>query len=300
MTRRSTTHVQTTSADEPARPAAARTSGATTAAADARADPAARTAALRALAEEASARFAALEETLAPDELAAAVSAWAAHTFGADLAVACSMADAVLPHVVSQHRPGVDVLFLETGYHFPETLRTRDRVARELDVTVVDVLPERTVPQQDADLGARLHDRDPAACCALRKVDPLRRALSGYDAWVTGVRREEGPTRADTPLVTYDEAFDLVKINPLVTWSFGQLMGYSHDHGLPENPLLEQGYPSIGCAPCTRAVAPGEDPRAGRWADSDKTECGLHPAGDSPSTIAPLSLLTVDTTQEPT
>lgn len=214
MTRRSTTHVQTTSADEPARPAAARTSGATTAATDARADPAARTAALRALAEEASARFAALEETLAPDELAAAVSAWAAHTFGADLAVACSMADAVLPHVVSQHRPGVDVLFLETGYHFPETLRTRDRVARELDVTVVDVLPERTVPQQDADLGAQLHDRDPAACCALRKVDPLRRALSGYDAWVTGVRREEGPTRADTPLVTYDEAFDLVKINP--------------------------------------------------------------------------------------
>lgn len=267
-----------------------------------------RTARLRALVEEASQHFSALEDELGPGQLAEAVSAWAAQTFGRDLAVACSMADAVLPHVVAQHLPGVDVLFLETGYHFPETLETRDRVARELDVTVVDVLPLATVAEQDSSLGPRLHDRDPAACCALRKVDPLRRALSGYDAWVTGVRREEGPTRAHTPLITYDESFDLVKINPLVTWSFGQLMGYSHDHGLPENPLLEQGFLSIGCAPCTRAVAPGEDPRAGRWANSAKTECGLHPSGDAPadddastdtpSAVTPLSLLTVDTAQE--
>ncbi|WP_193104050.1 phosphoadenylyl-sulfate reductase [Brachybacterium sp. FME24] len=272
------------------------------------ADRAQRTARLRALADDASQRFAALEDELGPDELAEAASAWAAQTFGRDLAVACSMADAVLPHVVARHQKGVDVLFLETGYHFPETLETRDRVARELDVTVVDVLPERTVPEQDTALGARLHDRDPATCCALRKVDPLRKALSGYDAWVTGVRREEGPTRANAPLISYDESFDLVKINPLVTWSFGQLMGYSHDHGLPENPLLQQGFPSIGCAPCTRAVAPGEDPRAGRWAASAKTECGLHSSSDSPSgdtlsggassTVTPLSLLTVDTAQE--
>jgi phosphoadenosine phosphosulfate reductase len=263
----------------------------------------ARTARLRAVAEEASARFAALEDELSPEELADAASAWAAETFGDSLAVACSMADAVLPHLVARHRPGVDVLFLETGYHFPETLATRDRVAEELDVTVVDVLPERTVPEQDQEFGARLHDREPASCCAMRKVDPLRRVLGGYDAWVTGVRREEGPTRAGTPLVTYDEAFDLVKINPVVTWSFGQVMGYSHDHGLPENPLLQQGYPSIGCAPCTRAVAPGEDPRAGRWAGSDKTECGLHP-GDSDSapagggTVTALTLLSVDPAQE--
>lgn len=284
------------------------TTGTGTVREDTMTDRAARTARLRALAEEASQRFAALEDELTPDALAETVSAWAAQTFGRDLAVACSMADAVLPHLVSGHLPGVDVLFLETGYHFPETLQTRDRVARELDVTVVDVLPERTVPEQDADLGARLHDRDPAACCALRKVDPLRRALSGYDAWVTGVRREESPTRAGTPLVTFDESFDLVKINPLVTWSFGQVMGYSHDYGLPENPLLQQGFPSIGCAPCTRAVAPGEDPRAGRWAGSDKTECGLHPGtGAAPSAtaptgtdraVAPLQLLTVDTAVE--
>ncbi|MFC7374788.1 MULTISPECIES: phosphoadenylyl-sulfate reductase [unclassified Brachybacterium] len=266
----------------------------------------ARTTRLRALAEDASQRFAALEDTLGPEELAAAVSAWAAETFGESLAVACSMADAVLPHVVSQHQPGVDVLFLETGYHFPETLATRDRVAEELDVTVVDVLPERTVPQQDQEFGAKLHDRDPGACCAMRKVDPLRGALGGYDAWVTGVRREEGPTRAGTPLVTYDENFDLVKINPLATWSFERLTAYSRDRELPENPLLEQGFPSIGCAPCTRAVAPGEDPRAGRWAGSAKTECGLHPAGDdtrpSPQPVTlPVptrNLISVDPEQE--
>lgn len=269
--------------------------------------PEQRTARLRALAAEASARFAELEKELEPEELALAASAWAAETFGSSLAVACSMADAVLPHVVSRRAPGVDVLFLDTGYHFPETLATRHRVARELDVTVVDVLPERTVAQQDAAFGAKLFERDASACCAMRKVEPLRRALSGYDAWVTGVRREESPTRANAPVVTYDENFGLVKINPLVTWSFERLMGYSAEHALPENPLIHQGYPSIGCAPCTRPVAPGEDPRAGRWAGSAKTECGLHP-GDAPAPtptpsggtapIAALSLVSVTTDQE--
>ncbi|WP_114855723.1 phosphoadenylyl-sulfate reductase [Brachybacterium sp. YJGR34] len=262
-----------------------------------------RTERLRAVAAEASERFAALEQDLGPEELAEEASRWAAETFGSSLAVACSMADAVLPHVVARHRPGVDVLFLETGYHFPETLATRDRVARELDVTVIDVLPERTVAEQDAAHGARLHDRDPGACCAMRKIDPLRAALRGYDAWVTGVRREEGPTRAGTPVVTFDEAFGLVKINPLVTWSFDRLMGYSREHALPENPLLDQGYPSIGCAPCTRAVAPGEDPRAGRWSGSAKTECGLHPGTEqagapADGSVTALSLLSLDTTQE--
>ena len=233
---------------------------------------------LRALAEEGAQRFAPLEADLTPATLADAVSAWAAETFGARLAVACSMADAVLPHVVSERAPGVDVLFLETGYHFAETIDTRHRVADALDVTVIDVQAPRSVAQQDAEFGPRLHDRDPGACCAMRKVEPLREALTGYDAWVTGVRREEGPTRADTPLVTYDEAFGLVKINPLVTWSFDDLLAHSERNLLPVNPMLSQGYPSIGCAPCTRRVAPGEDPRAGRWAGFAKTECGLHPA----------------------
>lgn len=270
--------------------------------------PEQRTARLRAIAEEASARFAELEQELGPEELASAVSAWAAEQFGPSLAVACSMADAVLPQVVAAQRPGVDVLFLDTGYHFPETLATRDRVEQELDVTIVDVLPEHTVAEQDAEHGPRLHDRDPGACCGMRKVAPLKRVLAGYDAWVTGVRREEGPTRAATPVVTWDEGFGLVKINPLVTWSYDRLMAYSSEHGLPENPLLHQGYPSIGCLPCTRAVAPGEDPRAGRWAGKEKTECGLHPseggtgteqdAQGAPIAAVPLQLITVNTAEE--
>lgn len=208
------------------------------------------------------------------------VLAWAADEFGHSLAVACSMADAVLPHVVSRHVPGVDVLFLDTGYHFPETVRTRDEVARRLDVRVVDVRPKRSVVAQDAEHGGRLFERDPGQCCALRKVEPLRAALGGYEAWITGVRRDEGPTRANTPVVTWDAANGLVKINPLATWTFDEVMAYSSSWDLPASPLLDQGYPSIGCAPCTRAVRPGEDPRAGRWAGFAKTECGLHP-GDS-------------------
>ncbi|WP_284304709.1 phosphoadenylyl-sulfate reductase [Mobilicoccus caccae] len=249
---------------------------------------------LRQLAERASAHFAELDATgdLPPYLLSEAVLSWAATQFADSLAVACSMADAVLPHVVAQHVPGVDVLFLETGYHFPETIQTRDKVADSLDVTIVDVLPERTVAEQDAEHGPRLHDRDPGLCCALRKIEPLRRTLAGYDAWVTGVRREEGPTRADTPLVTYDESFGLVKINPLATWSFDDLLSFSERELLPVNPLLGQGYPSIGCAPCTRPVAPGEDPRAGRWAGFAKTECGLHPAGSTAADTTPDSTTT--------
>ncbi|WP_392542260.1 phosphoadenylyl-sulfate reductase [Oryzobacter telluris] len=225
---------------------------------------------LRALAEEGA-------RELGPDATADEVAAWAARTFPGTLAVACSMADAVLPAVVANHAPGVDVLFLDTGYHFAETYGTRDQVAHELDVTIVDVMPKLTVAEQDAEYGPRLHDRDPAACCRMRKVEPLQGALAGYEAWVTGVRREEGPTRADTPLVTFDEQFGLVKLNPLAAWSFDELIDYATDHRVPVNLLLSDGYPSIGCEPCTKRVEPGEDPRSGRWAGFAKTECGLHP-----------------------
>ncbi|MCS6710873.1 phosphoadenylyl-sulfate reductase [Brachybacterium sp. EF45031] len=238
---------------------------------------------LQALAEEAAEHFRAREGEVSPEELAQEISVWAAETFGDRLAVACSMADATLPHVVAQHAPGVDVLFLETGYHFPETLTTRDAVAQALPVHVVDVSAPQSVPEQDAEHGPQLWARDPGLCCALRKVAPLRGALAGYDAWVTGVRRDEGPTRAQTPLVTWDEGFGLVKINPLALWTFDEVMAYSRRHGLPENPLLQQGYPSIGCAPCTQRVAPGADPRSGRWAGFEKTECGLHPGTDGGS-----------------
>ncbi len=208
--------------------------------------------------------------------LADEVAAWAAHHFRGTLAVACSMADAVLPHVVSRFAPGVDVLFLDTGYHFSDTLVTRDIVAQDLPITVVDVRPELTVAEQDAQYGARLHDRDPALCCRLRKVEPLARALPTYEAWVTGVRRDEGPTRADTPLVTWDTKNGLVKVNPLAAWTLDEVMAYAAEHRVEVNSLLAEGYPSIGCEPCTRRVAPGDDPRAGRWAGFTKTECGLH------------------------
>ncbi|HEY8294253.1 MAG TPA: phosphoadenylyl-sulfate reductase [Micrococcaceae bacterium] len=211
------------------------------------------------------------------DASAQDVIAWVTRNFDVrDVAVACSMADAVLPALVADQLPGVDVLFLETGYHFPETHATRQEVAANLNVNVVDVLPGHTVAEQDSLLGKDLFARDPGQCCALRKVAPLRRTLAGYRLWFTGVRRDEAPTRINTPLVSWDEANGLVKVNPLATWTFDALVEYSDANLLPVNRLLGQGYPSIGCAPCTRKVAPGEDPRSGRWAGTSKTECGLH------------------------
>lgn len=227
------------------------------------------TAELRALAEQAAVDLA--------DASADDVAAWAARTFPGSLAVACSMAgDTVLPHLVARHAPGVDVLFLETGYHFPETLGTRDALASAIDARIIDVLPERTVAEQDAEHGPRLHDRNPTLCCQLRKVDPINAELAGYEAWVTGIRREDNALRAQAGVVEWDAVHAMVKVNPLAAWTFDELLDYAGDHQVPVNLLLTDGYPSIGCAPCTRRVEPGEDPRAGRWAGLAKTECGLH------------------------
>ena len=227
------------------------------------------TAELRALAEQAAVDLA--------DASADDVAAWAARTFPGSLAVACSMAgDTVLPHLVARHAPGVDVLFLETGYHVPETLGTRDALASAIDARIIDVLPERTVAEQDAEHGPRLHDRNPTLCCQLRKVDPINAELAGYEAWVTGIRREDNALRAQAGVVEWDAVHAMVKVNPLAAWTFDDLLDYAGAHQVPINLLLSEGYPSIGCAPCTRRVEPGEDPRAGRWAGLAKTECGLH------------------------
>lgn len=224
---------------------------------------------LKALAEEAAVTLA--------DATAEEAVAWAGETFGTSLAVACSMAgDTVLPHLVARVVPGVDVLFLDTGYHFIDTLVTRDELAEVIDARIVNVLPLQTVPEQDAEYGAKLHDRDPARCCQLRKVDPIDRELTSYEAWVTGIRREDNVLRAHAAIVEWDERHQMVKLNPLAAWSFDDLIDYAQSHGVPFNQLLTSGYPSIGCEPCTRMVAPGEDPRAGRWAGLAKTECGLH------------------------
>jgi phosphoadenosine phosphosulfate reductase len=224
---------------------------------------------LRAIAEEGAAQ-------LGPDATAEELLRWTDETFGSDYIVASNMQDGVLVHLAAQVRPGVDVLFLDTGYHFAETYGTRDAVAGIYGVNLVNVEPEHTVAEQDRLLGKDLFARDPNECCRLRKVVPLSRALGGYRAWVTGIRRVESPTRANAPLISYDEGFGLVKINPLAAWSDDDMADYISQHGILVNPLVEEGYPSIGCAPCTSKPAPGADPRSGRWAGLAKTECGLH------------------------
>ena len=223
---------------------------------------------LRALAERGA-------RELGPDATAQQVLAWAAETFDR-LIVASNMQDAVLVELAAKARPGVDVLFLDTGYHFAETIGTRDAVETVYDVRIVNATPEHTVAEQDSLLGKDLFARDPNQCCALRKVAPLQNTLARYDAWVTGVRRVEAPTRANTPLVTYDEKFGLVKINPIAAWTDEEMDAYITEHGVLVNPLVSEGYPSIGCAPCTAKPAPGADKRSGRWAGTGKIECGLH------------------------
>lgn len=213
---------------------------------------------------------------LGPDATAEQVLGWAAETFGTRLVVASNMQDAVLVDLAAKALPGVEVLFLETGYHFAETIGTRDAVEHVYDVRIVNAQAQRSVAEQDAEFGKDLWARDPNACCAMRKVEPLTRTLAGYDAWVTGVRRVEAPTRAGTPLVTYDEKFGLVKVNPIAAWSDEEMQAYIDAHGVLVNPLVAEGYPSIGCAPCTAKPAPGADPRSGRWAGTGKIECGLH------------------------
>jgi phosphoadenosine phosphosulfate reductase len=172
--------------------------------------------------------------------------------------------------------PGVDVVFLDTGYHFAETIGTRDAVEATLPVNVRTVSPEQTVAQQDAAYGKDLFARDPDLCCALRKVAPLNRVLHDYDAWATGLRRQETRDRVIAPVIGWDERKQKVKVSPLARWTDRDVERYVAEHGVLVNPLQYDGYPSIGCWPCTRRVAPGEDPRSGRWAGSAKTECGIN------------------------
>ncbi|MFF4383114.1 phosphoadenylyl-sulfate reductase [Kitasatospora sp. NPDC001547] len=214
-----------------------------------------------------------LEEASAQEVLT-----WAAETFGKRFCVTSSMEDAVVAHLASSVFPGVDVVFLDTGYHFPETIGTRDAVAATMPVNVITLTPLRTVAEQDAEHGPNLHDRDPDLCCSLRKVEPLNRGLAGYDAWATGLRRDESPTRANTPVVSWDPKRRKVKIAPIARWTQEDVDAYVAANGVLLNPLLWEGYTSIGCSPlsCTRKPAEGEDARAGRWSGSGKTECGIH------------------------
>lgn len=202
---------------------------------------------------------------------------WTDETFGPDgYVVASNMQDAVLIDLVAKVRPGVQVLFLDTGYHFPETIGTRDAVETMYDIRLLNVTPEHTVAEQDALLGKDPFARDPDECCRLRKVIPLTDALHGCSAWVTGLRRVDALTRAGAPLIGFDEKFGLAKVNPLAAWSDRDMADSIAEHNVLVNPLVDEGYPSIGCAPCTAKPAPGADPRSGRWPGHAKVECGLH------------------------
>jgi phosphoadenosine phosphosulfate reductase len=222
-------------------------------------------------------------ETLAAEATAALsgapandVISWAAEAFGSRICITSSMTDAVLVHLVSQLKPGIDVLFLDTGYHFAETIGTRDAVSAVYPVNVVNVTPSTTVAEQDAELGPKLYSRNPDLCCYLRKVVPLQQALGPYDAWFTGVRKQETDSRSDTRVVQWDAKRQMVKVNPIVDWTQEQVDSYIADNGVLVNPLVYDGYPSIGCSTCTLRVEAGADPRSGRWAGTSKTECGIH------------------------
>jgi phosphoadenosine phosphosulfate reductase len=204
------------------------------------------------------------------------VIAWAAQTFGPRLCITSSMTDAVIIHLAAQQVAGIDVLFLDTGYHFAETIGTRDAVQAVYPVNLINVTPPTTVAEQDEELGPRLYSRNPDLCCYLRKVVPLEQALGPYDAWITGVRREETDARSDTRVVQWDPRREMVKVSPIVEWTQQEVDEYIAANNVLVNPLVYDGYPSIGCRTCTARVEEGADPRSGRWAGTGKTECGIH------------------------
>jgi len=195
------------------------------------------------------------------------IVAWAVERFGPKLAMAASFQDAVLIDIAVNVDPTIEVVFLDTGSHFPETLEYVETIRARYDLNLTVTKPAA---------GAEQWPCGTAQCCEFRKVRPLKQALAGKEAWVTGLKRVDAPTRRDAPIVSYDENWGMVKVNPLATWTEQDVAGYGADHGIPQHPLLSRGYLSIGCAPTTRPVQIGEDPRSGRWSDSDKVECGLH------------------------
>jgi phosphoadenosine phosphosulfate reductase len=215
------------------------------------------------LTDEAIAGLNAKFETSSADDIVR----WAVGRFYPHLCLTASMTDAVLIDVATKVEPSIEVVFIDTGYHFPETLQTLDHVRHRYGLNLrIMTVPAAQVPVWKA---------DPVSCCAFSKVAQLDRALLGKLAWMSGLRRSESTSRTGAPILTRDRR-GLVKVNPLANWTDLDVQGYIEDHDVPVNPLLEMGYPSIGCWPCTRPVAPGEDVRAGRWAGLNKTECGLH------------------------
>jgi len=198
------------------------------------------------------------------------IVAWAAQRFGDGLVYTCSFEDAVLVDVVARAAPATEIVLLDTQYLFAETLWFVEELRRRYDLNLRIVRPRDGVTPDDR------WQIDVEGCCGIRKVEPLARSLEGKAAWITGIRRVDAPTRANAPIVAWEPSRGVVKINPLATWSDDDVATYAQIHDLPVHPLVDKGYLSIGCWPCTRPIAPGEDRRAGRWSGQAKTECGLH------------------------
>ncbi len=203
---------------------------------------------------------------------------WASARFGQRLTFATGFGveGCVIVDLIGRHRLPIDVFTLDTSLLFPQTYALWKRLEERYEMTIRAVRPALRLEEQAALHGASLWEREPDRCCQIRKVDPLRTALAGFDAWITAIRRDQTPDRASSGAVEHDAKFGLVKVNPLVAWTSADVWAHVRRHDVPYNPLHEQGYPSIGCWPCTSAVAAGEDPRAGRWRGRAKTECGLH------------------------
>ena len=216
-------------------------------------------------------------ETKPPQELLTA----AIERYGQKIILACSFGaeDVVLVDMVHRINPSVPLFYLDTDFLFPETYATRDRVIERYGLKPAQIVQVKSLltPQKQAeDYGDALWAGDPDRCCRLRKVEPLTRVLRGYDAWITGIRRDQAPSRAHAGLIEWDPTFELVKINPLARWTWAEVWTYIKVYEVPYNPLHDHNYPSIGCTYCTAPVAPGDDSRAGRWKNFAKTECGLH------------------------
>lgn len=212
------------------------------------------------------------------------IVAWALRDSGIERLVLASAFQAegtVVMHMASRINARVPVLFLETGFQFAETLAFKERLTEQLGLNVVDIIGDQTVAEQEQQYGPRLYETDPEKCCDLNKVQPMFRALRDHDAWMTALRRDSSPTRADTPILDQYELETgrwMLKINPVANWTRPQVWRYLKEHDLPHNPLYDLGFSSIGCAPCTRMRLPGEPERAGRWAGKPKWECGIHSA----------------------
>lgn len=209
---------------------------------------------------------------------AESVLSWAIDTFGTGLTIGTSfgVSGLVLMDLAIKIQPDVDIFYIDTGYFFPETNKLIDKIQDHYQRSLRRVLPEQTIAQQTEEYGPMLYQRDPDLCCQLRKVVPLHTALQDSTAWATAIRRDQASTRSKTPAITWNERHNVVKIAPLINWREDEIWDYVRTHKLPYNQLHDQNYPSIGCAPCTRPVQPGEDLRAGRWQGKSKIECGLH------------------------